>query len=121
MPTTQTETGERSLAQRRWVSVAIVLVAFITINHLHELLSLADYYEHLFDQYPYYVLLGAIEAAAGWQGEVVVDPNVPPSLRANWSVDLTVDTRRIRDVLGYDEPVGCDEGLRRTVTSIGSR
>ena len=61
----------------------------------------------------------AIAAAADWQGEVVVDPDVPPSLQANWSADLTVDTNRIREVLGYDEPVGRNKGLRRTVTSIG--
>jgi nucleoside-diphosphate-sugar epimerase len=63
----------------------------------------------------------AIATAAGWPGEVVVDADAPPTLQANWSVDLAVDTARIRHVLGYDEPVGRDEGLRRSVASIASR
>ena len=62
----------------------------------------------------------AIATAAGWQGDIVVDADAPPALQANWSADLTVDTTQIRQVLGYDEPVGRDEGLRRTVTSLAS-
>jgi nucleoside-diphosphate-sugar epimerase len=62
----------------------------------------------------------AIATAAGWRGEVVADADAPPALPANWSAGLTIDTAQIRQVLGYDEPVGRDEGLRRTVTSITS-
>lgn len=46
------------LAQQRWISAAIVLLAFVVINHLHEFASLSDYYSQLFDQHPYFVLLG---------------------------------------------------------------
>lgn len=62
----------------------------------------------------------AIATAAGWRGEVVVDADAPPAMQANWNVDLTVDTAQIRHVLGYDEPVGRAEGLRRTVVSTAS-
>jgi nucleoside-diphosphate-sugar epimerase len=61
-----------------------------------------------------------IAAVAGWEGKIVVDPEIAPSLQANWNVNLTVDTSRIRDVLGYDEPFGPDVGLRRTLASITS-
>jgi len=57
----------------------------------------------------------AIAAAASWHGDVVVDPEIAPTRKANWNVDLISDTTRIRDVLGYDEPVGLEEGLRRTL------
>jgi nucleoside-diphosphate-sugar epimerase len=57
----------------------------------------------------------AIAQAAGWPGQVVADPSAPPSLPANWSVPLTVDTRHIRAHLGYEEPIGRAVGLRRTV------
>jgi len=57
----------------------------------------------------------AIAQAAGWPGRVVADPSAPPSLPANWSVPLTVDTGRIRTHLEYEEPVGRAEGVRRTV------
>ena len=62
----------------------------------------------------------AIAQAAGWPGRVVADPSAPPSLPANWSVPLTVDTRRIRAHLGYEEPVGRAEGLRRTVQAVAA-
>jgi nucleoside-diphosphate-sugar epimerase len=57
----------------------------------------------------------AIAQAAGWPGRVVADPVALPSLPANWSVPLVVDTGRIRAHLGYEEPVGRVEGLQRTV------
>ena len=60
----------------------------------------------------------AISAAASWHGDVVLDPEVPPTLEANWNVDLIADTTRIRDVLGYEEPVGLEDGLRRTLASL---
>lgn len=62
----------------------------------------------------------AIAQAAGWPGRVVADPSAPPSLPANWSVPLTVDTKHIRAHLGYEEPVGRAEGLRRTVQAAAA-
>lgn len=56
----------------------------------------------------------AIAVAAGWPGQVISDPGTPPSLPAAWDTHLIVDTRRIREVLEYREPVGRQEGLRRT-------
>jgi nucleoside-diphosphate-sugar epimerase len=57
----------------------------------------------------------AIGEAAGWAGSVVTDSTEPPSLPAEWSVPLVTETRWIRERLGYTEPVGRAEGLRRTV------
>jgi nucleoside-diphosphate-sugar epimerase len=59
----------------------------------------------------------AIGAAAGWGGQVTADPIEPPSRQANWQVSLVVDTGRIRQVLGYREPIGREEGLRRTTAT----
>lgn len=58
----------------------------------------------------------AIAAAAGWGGDVMAEPAEAPSLDAEWSVHLVTDVRLIREVLGYAEPVGRTEGLRRTVS-----
>jgi len=57
----------------------------------------------------------AIGAAAGWTGQVISDPAARPSLPADWEMPLVADTHRIRKVLGYREPVGRQEGLRRTI------
>lgn len=57
----------------------------------------------------------AIASTARWPGQVIADPESRPSLPAQWSASLIVDTRRIREVLGYRECVGHAEGLRRTV------
>ncbi len=62
-----------------------------------------------------------IGAAAGWTGQVVADPWTAPSLPARWEVPLAVSSRRIRDVIGFREPVGREEGLRRTCASMESR
>lgn len=59
----------------------------------------------------------AIAAVEGWKGEIVIDPSADSTIDANWNVDVILDTRRIRDVLGYDEPFGPAVGLRRTVES----
>jgi nucleoside-diphosphate-sugar epimerase len=59
----------------------------------------------------------AIALAAGWAGQVISDPATPPSLSAEWDTSLVVDTRRIREVLGYREPIGRSEGLRRTTAA----
>lgn len=61
----------------------------------------------------------AIGVAAGWSGEVVIAPRdrVPEHLAPdiNTAQHLVVDTARIRQELGYTEPVSRDEALRRTV------
>ena len=46
--------------------------------------------------------------------------SAPPSRPVNWSVPLAADTRRIRAHLGYEEPVGRVEGLRRTVRAAAA-
>jgi nucleoside-diphosphate-sugar epimerase len=61
--------------------------------------------------------LETIAAVAGIGCEVIPDPDVAPSLPANWEVSLTTDTGRIRGELGYREPVGRLEGLRRSVSA----
>ena len=57
--------------------------------------------------------------AAGWHGKIVaVNGNrLPESMRVglNTAQHLTYDTGRLRSELGYREPVGRAEGLRRTV------
>jgi nucleoside-diphosphate-sugar epimerase len=61
----------------------------------------------------------AIGEAAGWRGELRSVPagELPEGLAEpfDYSQDLAVDTRRIRSELGFREPVGRPEGLRRTV------
>jgi nucleoside-diphosphate-sugar epimerase len=64
--------------------------------------------------------VAAIAAATGWAGEIVTDPSTPPQLPANWAVPLVMDTRRLRDLLGFAEPVGRAEGLRRIVRDATS-
>ena len=60
-----------------------------------------------------------IGEAANWRGEVRGVPAVelPDGLVEpfDFSQDLAIDTRRIRKELGFHEPVGRKEGLRRTV------
>jgi nucleoside-diphosphate-sugar epimerase len=60
-----------------------------------------------------------IGQAAGWQGQVVVLQNdrLPAHLRsdANWEQQLAVDTTRIRQELGYAEPVPREEAMRGSV------
>jgi nucleoside-diphosphate-sugar epimerase len=61
----------------------------------------------------------AIGAAAGWKGKVVTAPKerMPDHLLSDVNTDqhLVVDTTRIRQELGYREPVSRDEALRGTV------
>ena len=61
----------------------------------------------------------AIGVAAGWSGKVVIVPEdrMPGHLvpGINTAQHLVVDTTRIREELGYMEPVSQDEALRRTV------
>jgi len=60
-----------------------------------------------------------IGEAAGWDGEVIPLPGerLPPHLREKYdrSQDLVVDTTRIREELGYREPIPQREALRRTI------
>lgn len=58
-----------------------------------------------------------IAHAIGWQGRVSADPASAMSRPANWRADLVTSTARIRNQLGYVEPVGRAEGLRRTVAA----
>ena len=61
----------------------------------------------------------AIGEAAGWRGEVRGVPagELPEGLAEpfDFSQDLAIDTRRIRNELGFGECVGRIESLRRTV------
>lgn len=61
----------------------------------------------------------AIGEAAGWDGEVVSVPEdrLPAHLSMNLDTDqhLATDASRIREELGYEEPVPREEALRRTV------
>lgn len=59
----------------------------------------------------------AIAAHAGWEGDVTSDPGAAPSLPAEWRMPLVIDTSRLRHILGYREPVGRNEGLRRSVST----
>jgi nucleoside-diphosphate-sugar epimerase len=61
-----------------------------------------------------------IAAAVGWEGEVVPLPAkaLPDYLRQgafDLTQDFVVDSRRIRDELGYAEHVDPDEALRRSI------
>ena len=50
---------------------------------------------------------------ARWSGELVIDSAAPVGLC--WEHHMVVDTSRIRRELGFTEPVGLVQGLRRTV------
>jgi len=61
----------------------------------------------------------AIGCAVDWDGEVVVldEQDMPRHLRAehNYAQSLIADTSRIRAELQYEEMIGIDEAIRRTV------
>jgi nucleoside-diphosphate-sugar epimerase len=59
--------------------------------------------------------LKTIAEAAGVACRVVPDADIAPSLSANWAIPLVTDTRRIRSELGYREPIGRAEGVRRSL------
>jgi nucleoside-diphosphate-sugar epimerase len=59
--------------------------------------------------------ISAIAKAARWPGLVISDPEAPPSVPVEWGTPMVVDTRHIRQVLGYREPIGREAGLRRTM------
>jgi nucleoside-diphosphate-sugar epimerase len=60
-----------------------------------------------------------IAAAAGWTGRFVTLPvdSMPPNLvlPGNTAQHWTIDTTRIREELGYREPVAQAEAIRRTI------
>jgi nucleoside-diphosphate-sugar epimerase len=60
-----------------------------------------------------------IAAAAGWPGQIVAVPrdHLPVAMRSDyhWEQHWVVDTSRIRQELGYSEPITRDEALRRSV------
>jgi nucleoside-diphosphate-sugar epimerase len=60
--------------------------------------------------------LDTIAVAAGVACQVVPARDVAPSLPANWAIPLVTDTRRIRSELGYREPVGRLDGVRRSLS-----
>jgi nucleoside-diphosphate-sugar epimerase len=62
--------------------------------------------------------LEQVGKAAGWTGaiELVPDDDLTEDVRdTDWRYHLEVDTRRIRDELGYTEIVARDSGLKRSV------
>lgn len=62
--------------------------------------------------------LETVADAAGLACHVVRDLDVMPTLPANWAIPLVTDTRRIRSELGYREPVGRPEGVRRSLLPL---
>ncbi|HZU68854.1 MAG TPA: NAD-dependent epimerase/dehydratase family protein [Ktedonobacteraceae bacterium] len=56
---------------------------------------------------------------AGWQGNIVLVPHgklpEPLSWGINAEQDIVVDTKRIRDELGYQERIDLDEAFKRTI------
>lgn len=56
-----------------------------------------------------------IGAAAGWGGKVVALPKGPLPVPADYRQDVTTDTTRIRNELGYRETVPPGEALARTI------
>ncbi|NJR51070.1 MAG: NAD-dependent epimerase/dehydratase family protein [Leptolyngbyaceae cyanobacterium CSU_1_3] len=56
----------------------------------------------------------------GWKGEIisVAKEKLPNHLQMNlqWRYHLAIDTSRIRDELGYVEPIATEEALQRTIS-----
>jgi nucleoside-diphosphate-sugar epimerase len=63
--------------------------------------------------------INQIASLMNWSGRIVTLPDgkMPDLLREHlrWDNDLDIDTSRIREDLGYTEPVAFEEGLRRTI------
>jgi nucleoside-diphosphate-sugar epimerase len=72
--------------------------------------------QHAYSELEWTKLIGEV---AGWEGEVIVSPSdeTPVHLRApfNTTQDWTVSSDRIREELGYKEPISGPEALRRTI------
>jgi nucleoside-diphosphate-sugar epimerase len=64
--------------------------------------------------------LQVVAETSGWSGSLTVDQETPVSSPARWTVPLVVSTERIRRALGYAEPIGRREGLRRTLTAAAA-
>jgi nucleoside-diphosphate-sugar epimerase len=62
--------------------------------------------------------LETVAEAAGVACDVVPDHDVAPSLPANWAIPLVTNTRHIRSELGYREPIGRSEGVRRSLRPL---
>ncbi|HEY7613810.1 MAG TPA: NAD-dependent epimerase/dehydratase family protein [Gemmatimonadales bacterium] len=60
--------------------------------------------------------LETVARGAGISCHVVTDHDAVPSLPANWAIPLVTETRRIRSELGYREPVGRVDGVRRSLS-----
>ena len=62
---------------------------------------------------------GRSQMRCGWEGKFVVLPveNTPPHLLrpGNTAQHWTVSSARIRQELGYEEPIAIDEAIRRTI------
>ena len=70
--------------------------------------------------------LADIANVCDWRGEVVALPReeLPDSLRASWMAaeqDLYASSTRLREELGYEEPITIGEGLRRAVEWEGDQ
>lgn len=63
--------------------------------------------------------VAAVGRAAGWNGRVVPIAGlrwpIERQLPYDWNQDLVAETKRLRDELGYAEPIDRDDALRRTV------
>jgi nucleoside-diphosphate-sugar epimerase len=59
--------------------------------------------------------VGALGAAAGWRGKVVLVPRSRLPVPGNMEQDLVTDTSRIRQELGYREEVPTAEALGRAI------
>src|SRR5205085_5841461 len=59
--------------------------------------------------------VGHIGEAIGWKGQVVIKPSGDSSPGAADALHLSMDSTRIRQELGYREPVPPSEALRRTI------
>ncbi len=56
-----------------------------------------------------------IAAMVGWTGEVVMAPDGRIPMQYRCDQDLDTSSRRIREELGFSEPVGLREALERTI------
>jgi len=56
-----------------------------------------------------------IGQAVGWNGDIVVNPKDPRAIEPEMVQHWVVDTSRIRQEVGYAEPIPLDEALRRTL------
>lgn len=95
------------------------VAAAVALAALHPAASGRAYNVGEFDTPTVAERVRALGAATGWTDDVVTisDARVPAHLRepVDYSVDLAMDTSRLRRELGYADQVATDERLRRTV------